>query len=128
MKFQARDLVKIPLVIAGLGLVVAWVILFFWSVDQKVNAHIQAGRAALEYLEEFDQVIKDSCEERDEAGARWVYLQRKDKSSLRLKDFVDQQKQIKDSSFVKMLQENQLVLDFIPVSSCRLWPEILSAP
>jgi hypothetical protein len=126
MKIGLPEIMKIPLLVTALGLVVAWIVLFVWSVNQKVDAHIRSGRAALEYLTEFDSVVMDSCREVSTSGETWVFVSRADGSELRLQDFVQDQKADKESTFARLLKENSLSLDFIPVNSCRLWPKILA--
>lgn len=119
-KFQ--KLARLPLVITIVVLLIGWAFFFFWSVREKFESHIETGAVVARYLGSELKVELKDCRE-TQSGVRF---RNADLSDFDLANWVKLEKSLGESSVVgTILKERKLIWDHVPVSSCRLWPQIL---
>ena len=50
MKLSFENLARVPLIITLVVLILGWSFFFFWSVNEKMEAHIKTGALVANYL------------------------------------------------------------------------------
>ncbi len=128
MKLTLKNIARLPILITGICLIVGFIVLFVWSVDKKLESHVNAGTYVLRYLIEFESVNPKDCSlESNELGSA-VILKKNDGSKFNLLEWVGRERaRGEESELGQLLKEKKLSFDQVPVASCRVWRKIVDA-
>lgn len=118
-----QKLARLPLVITLVVLFIGWGFFFYWSVHQKFESHIKTGALVARYLKSELSVEIDTCREQNSV----IFLKNQDGSDFNLPEWVKIERVKGEESVVgRVMKDQKLIWDHVPISSCRLWPEIFA--
>ncbi len=88
-----------------------------------MESHIKTGALVATYLKTEMQIDIASCRESD----RTVFFKNGEASDFNLQAWVAGEKLLGEESVMgRVLKDRKLSWDHVPVSSCRLWPQIVN--